>query len=169
MNNRWFSGRVLTVALMFAVSVFQPMASTAVQALNPSAGEKPRLDKLVGTWDMVLTGSTPGNKIPGILVFTSDGIVFGERPPHPGENPVMGTWISTGAKSGAYTFKGIVGDAKGDFALVIKQRGTIQYDPRSDSISVLGYTEFTDPSGHVVMSDTSTLPGTRLLVEAMPK
>ena len=52
MNNRWFSGRTLTVAVLFGLSVMQPMASSAVQALNQSAGEKPRLDKLVGTWDM---------------------------------------------------------------------------------------------------------------------
>ena len=85
------------------------------------------------------------------------------------EAPAMGTWISTSSKSGAYTFKAIVGDATGKLALVIKQRGTIQYDPRSDSISFTTYTEFTDPSGKVVMTDTLPFTGTRLAVEALPK
>ena len=45
MNNRWFSGRVLTVAVLFSLSVMQPMALSAVQALNSDAGNKTRFDK----------------------------------------------------------------------------------------------------------------------------
>ena len=164
MNNRWFSGRVLTAALLFGLSAMQPMASSTVQALNTGAGEKPRFDKLVGTWNIELV-----DKIPALLAFTSDGIMLGERPLHPGEAPAVGTWISTSPKSGAYTFKSLIADATGKLALVVKQRGTIQYDPRSDSISFTTYTEFTDPSGKVVMSDTLPFIGTRLAVEALPK
>ena len=168
MNNP-ITGRVVTVALLFGLSVFQPMASSAVQALNPGAGEKPRFEKLVGTWNIEFPDLKPADRVPALLVFTSDGIVLGERPPRPGEAPAMGTWISTSPKSGAYTFKVIVGDATGKLALVVKQRGTIQYDPRSDSISTTTYTEFTDPSGKVVMTDTVPAIGTRLAVEALPK
>ena len=81
----------------------------------------------------------------------------------------MGTWISTSSKSAAYTFKAIAADATGKLAVVIKQRGTIQYDPRSDSIRNTTYTEITDPSGKVVMTDTTPAIGTRLVVEALPK
>jgi len=114
MKNRWFSGRVLTVVLLFGLSVMQPMASSAVQALNPDAGKKLQFDKLVGTWNIALPDPAPA-----LLVFTSDGILLGERPLHPGEAPAMGTWISTSPKSGAYTFKAIIADATGKFALMV--------------------------------------------------
>jgi hypothetical protein len=40
MNNRWFTGRTLTVAVLFGLSVIQPMAASTVQAHNPGASEK---------------------------------------------------------------------------------------------------------------------------------
>ena len=45
MNNRWFGGRVLTMAVLFGLSALQPMASSTVHALNPSASNKPNFDK----------------------------------------------------------------------------------------------------------------------------
>lgn len=92
-----------------------------------------------------------------------------QRPPHPGEAPAIGTWISTSPKSGAYTFKAIIADPNGKLVFLIKNRGTIQYDSRSDSISFTTYTEFIDLSGKVVMTDTLPFTGTRLVVEAPPK
>ena len=41
MSNQWFTGRMLTVALLFGLSVVQPMASSAVQALNPARARNP--------------------------------------------------------------------------------------------------------------------------------
>ena len=40
MSNRWFTGRILTVAALFGLSGMQPMASSAVQAHNTGAGDK---------------------------------------------------------------------------------------------------------------------------------
>ena len=86
MSNRWFNGRVLTVALLFGLSVFQPMASSAVQALNPGAGEKAStctLATLKGRYLFAHSGTilppafgvkepTPGADV-GFHIFNGDG------------------------------------------------------------------------------------------------
>ena len=86
MNNRWFSGRTLTVAVLFGLGVFQPMASSAVQALNPGAdekGQKCTLATLKGRYLFAHYGTllppafgvkepTPGADV-GIHTFNGDG------------------------------------------------------------------------------------------------
>ena len=85
MNNP-ITGRVVTVALLFGLSVFQPMASSAVQALNPGAGEKAStctLATLKGRYLFAHSGTilppafgvkepTPGADV-GIHIFNGDG------------------------------------------------------------------------------------------------
>ena len=86
MNNRWFSGRTLTAALLFGLSVFQLMSSSSVQALNPSAGDKAptcTLATLKGRYLFATYGTilppafgvkepTPGASV-GFHIFNGDG------------------------------------------------------------------------------------------------
>ncbi len=168
MSNRWFSGRVLTAALLFGLILIQPMTSPAVQALSPSAKANP--GKWVGAWDVEVMGEHQATKIiPGLMVFTSDGTIIAARPPHPFESPTFGTWVSTGPKSAAYTFKAVVGSETGELTAKIKVYGTLQYDAGTDSWTAVHWDDITDATGHSVFTDTGTFKATRVAIEAPPK
>ena len=168
MKNRWFTGRVMTAALLVGLILIQPMTLSAVQALSPSA--KPNLGKLVGAWDVEVMGEHQADKvIPALLVFSSDGTIIAARPPHPFESPTFGTWVSTGPKSAAYTFKAVVGSETGALTAKIKVFGTLQYDASTDTWTAVHYDDITDPTGHSVFTDTGTFKATRIAIEAPPK
>ena len=168
MSNRWFSGRVLTVALLFGLSVMQPMASSAVQAHQP--GDKPRLEKLVGAWFVEIRSSITKDKVNGaVQALTSDGFWLGSRPTHPYETPAVGTWVATGPQTAAYTFMVLNGSETDVLMAKTKVVGTLQYDARTDTWSGSDYLTVTDLSGHIIATDTGTLKGTRIAIEAPPK
>ena len=137
-----------------------------ISAPAPKAGDKPHLEKLVGAWTVEAT-SLHHSPVPAMLVFTSDGIVMGARPPHPFEPPALGNWVSTGPQTAAYTFVVVSGNEQGDFTSKIKVIGTVQYDAATDSWQGPNQAELTDPSGSTIFTDTGVISGTRLAIEPL--
>ncbi|MFN8491769.1 MAG: ester cyclase [Caldilineaceae bacterium] len=167
MRNRWFFGRILTLALLFSLSMvgsIQPMRAATMQAAK--SDEKPHLEQLVGAWNIDATVPTLP-PVPALLVFTSDGIVMGARPPLPFETPAYGNWISTGPQTAAFTFMTLTGSEKGPFSAKSKITGTVNYDPATDSWQGPNHLDVFDPSGTLVFSATGELSGTRIAVEPM--
>jgi hypothetical protein len=74
---------------------------------NVLYGKKPK--DLTGTWFITITPGDPGaESFPGLYTFTSDGNVLFSSvgPPIPAlGNPGHGTWVKTGSKTFAVTFK----------------------------------------------------------------
>src|SRR5690242_20366454 len=104
MRSQWLLGHRLILVLLVSLSMggcIQPLAIAATPVLN--AGSKPHLEQLVGAWNIDATGPTHPS-VPALLVFTSDGIVMGARPPLPFETPGYGNWRSTGPQTAAFTF-----------------------------------------------------------------
>lgn len=167
MKNRWLFGRMLTLVLLFSISVVSwspPMSAASTQPLK--ADDKPHLDKLVGAWNIDATGPTHP-PVPALLVFTSDGIVMGARPPLPFETPSYGNWITIDDENAAFTFMALTGSEKGPFSAKMKIRGTIHYDTATDSWRGPNHLDVYDPSGTLVFSDTGELSGTRIAVEPL--
>lgn len=167
MKNRWLFGRILTLALLFSLSLpgsLQPMRAASLQAAK--SDEKPHLAKLIGAWNV--DASVPAYPhVPALLVFTSDGIVMGARPPLPFETPAYGNWIATDDETAAFTFMTLTGSEQGPFSAKSKISGTVHYDAATDSWQGPNYLEVYDPSGSIVFSDTGTLSGTRIAVEPL--
>jgi len=167
MSKQWFFGRMLSLVLLLSLSVggcIQPLATAGVSALKGDA--KPHLEKLVGAWNIDATGPTHP-PVPALLLFTSDGIVMGARPPLPFETPGFGNWMSTGPQTAAFTFMVLTGSEQGPFSAKSKISGTVHYDAATDSWHGPNHLDVFDPSGRIVFSDTGTLSGTRIAIEPL--
>lgn len=167
MRKSRFYGRILPLVLLLSLcmSSFQPPAVTAA-APNRKADDQPHLAKLVGAWNIDATGPTHP-PVPALLVFTSDGIVMGARPPLPFETPSYGNWITIDDENAAFTFMALTGSEKGPFSAKMKIRGSIHYDAATDSWRGPNHLDVYDPSGTLVFSDTGELSGTRIAVEPL--
>lgn len=122
------------------------------------------LAKLTGSWNVEIVTSEHGT-FPGLMTFTSDGIVLGDEPPMPFETTAHGNWIATGPLEAAYTFAALIGNAEGTPASKITVVGALTYDAKTDSWRGPLRSEVVDASGQQILAEHGTASGTRIAVE----
>jgi hypothetical protein len=135
-------------------------------AVGPSA---PQADEKspVGTWFVYIC---PGSSDPcstaspiiNIGSFTKDGITMNaDYGVNPTPSPGLGIWVKTGHNRFATTFVELLTDAQGALSGRAKVRGTLIYDPKSDTLAGPFQVDITDPSGQNLLDH---FEGTALLI-----
>ena len=122
--------------------------------------------RLTGSWNVEIVTSAHGSG-PGLMSFTSDGIVLGDEPPMPFETTAHGNWIATGPLEAAYTFVALIGNAEGTPPSKIKCNGTVTYDAKADSWRGPFQIEIVDASGQRTFEEHGTVSGMRIAVERL--
>ena len=133
----------------------------AVHANTPGG-----LAKLVGSWNVEIAPSGQG-AAPGLMTFTSDGIVLGDEPPMPFETTAHGNWTATGSREAAYTFVALIGNAEDKPASRLKLVGALTYDAQADTWSGPFKLNVFDAAGQSTLAVDGTLSGTRIAVERL--
>jgi hypothetical protein len=124
-------------------------------------------NSLVGSWSSTITAVDMGVTAPGLLSFTSDGIVLGDEPPNPFETTAHGNWVSTGALDAAYTFLFLTGSPEGKLSSKGKVTGALHYDATADGWSGPFKIWMWDAAGKQIMTDHGTITCTRIAVEKL--
>ncbi|HEU5099432.1 MAG TPA: hypothetical protein VFU22_10455 [Roseiflexaceae bacterium] len=143
------------------------LLSALAIAQTAQAGGNDRSEKLVGSWEVVVTTVGQGTTFPALLTFNDDGSMLADEPPSPFETSGHGNWLSTGRRAAAFTFISLVGSAEGPLSAKYKVVGALHFDSSSDSWSGPFKIDVADPSGQVVFSDHGTFSLTRIAVERL--
>jgi hypothetical protein len=86
----------------------------------------------------------------------------------PPESPGYGVWVRTGRRTYASTFQTIMGDGAGGLGGTQKVRATATLGSGGDRLTGVFQVDVFDPSGALIVSDTGTVEGRRIKVEALP-
>ena len=116
----------------------------------------------VGSWKVDVSVILQGATWPGLMTFFNDGNVFADEVPSPLETSGHGSWVSTGANKGVYTFVFFIGDTQPGKWLEGTVSGEIEYDPKADQWNGPFTITLVDQGGEVAFSDTGTMSGTRI-------
>jgi hypothetical protein len=141
--------------VVFAVA----LAALALPRLTAEAKGK----DWIGSWDTQVTVVNQNAKFPGLMTFTSDGNVFADETPSPLETTGHGNWIKTGPNEGAYAFIALVGNTNPTQWTKYKVSGTLKFNDKTDQWSGPFKIDVVDQDGHVLLSDTGTMHGTRIV------
>ncbi len=145
----------ITVLVAFIVA-----PATQVNADN-------RSEKLLGSWNAVVTTEIQGVTFPSLLTFTSDGSVIADEPPSSFETSGHGNWISTGPGQVAFTFMTLVGSIEGPLSAKYKVVGTLKLGSDKESWSGPFKIDIFDPNGQMIFTDHGTFSLTRIAVEPL--
>ncbi len=88
------------------------LAATLAYLVVPRSEAQAKSKSVVGSWNLVITVVNQNSIFPGLITFSSDGNVIADETPSPLETSGHGSWISTGANRGAYTFVFLIGSAE---------------------------------------------------------
>jgi hypothetical protein len=148
-----------------------PMTSSAQPAPKENDTSAPRSStapvmKLVGSWDTTFETAIQGGPFKALMTFTSDGTILSAEP-SAYETTGFGSWLPTGSRTAAYTFRSYVGSATGENTGSIKVVGKLRLDPSQDRWRGPFKVEVFDPSGNLVFSDTGTFVADRIGVEPL--
>jgi hypothetical protein len=156
-----------------------PVMVTCLAALSPIAfAQKPgevNLHKnnapaLVGAWSIDVT-PTLVPAFASLGTFSADGTLTNISSPSlgvPPESPGYGEWVQVGRHRFAVTFHTLMGDGAGNLAGRQKVRATITVGPKGDKLNGVFQVDVFDATGGLIVSDTGTVQGRRLTVEALP-
>ena len=154
---------IATVAIMTLAAFVGSQPSQAQQG-----GGINRLQKLAGAWSVEVTVEIQQITFPGLLTFTSDGIVLGDEPGAPFETTAHGNWIATGPREAAFTFVALVGGGPGgNVSATAKIVGKLEFDARTDNWRGPFKIQVFDPDGNELFADRGTFRGTRIAVETL--
>jgi hypothetical protein len=153
---------VSTLGMIVAV-----LLSALAIAQTAQAGGHDRQEKLLGSWEVVVTTVGQGTTFPALLTFTDDGGMIADETPSPFETSGHGNWISTGRRDVAYTFVALIGSAEGPLSAKLKVVGTLRFNSANDSWSGPFKIDVIDPSGNLILSDQGTFSLTRIAVERL--
>ena len=155
-------------AAVFVVAAVSQIAS----AENPNDGSGGK--SLTGAWflNVAPTGIPP---FVSLGTFGADGTttnISSVSMGAPGttglpESPGYGVWTRTGAHTYAVTFVTITGDGAGGFSGSQKVRATLEVGPTGDALSGPFQVDVFDATGHLIVSATGTVSGTRIKVEPL--
>ncbi|MEZ4861576.1 MAG: hypothetical protein R3C14_09725 [Caldilineaceae bacterium] len=139
-------------------------AQPSVEAVMNHAAEAPTSHSkpLVGAWFAEASSRHHDYLFPVLLTFTSDGIVFGNKPPSSFESMAHGNWVSTGHATTAFTFRVLFGSEDGSLSKSLKVMGTLRYDAKSDTIEG-SWSVYRDAEKVV---DQTNFHGARIVVES---
>jgi hypothetical protein len=157
------TGRTFVVSILGMIGALIIAAFAIAQ--TPSVGANDRKERLVGSWDVVVTTETQGTTFPALLTFTGDGNVIADEPPSPFETSGHGAWVSTGRRTAAYTFVALIGSAEGPLSAKLKVVGKLRLDADEGTWSGPFKIDVIDPSGQVIFTDRGTFSLTRIGVE----
>lgn len=148
-------------------------------ALRPIAFAQPSADAslqgnsaptLVGAWSIDVTPTL----VPAFVslgTFSADGTLTNISSPSlgfPPESPGYGEWVRVGTHSFAITFHTLMGDGAGNLAGRGKVRATLTVGSGGDKLHGVFQVDVFDTTGGLIVSDTGTVKGRRLRVEALP-
>jgi hypothetical protein len=124
------------------------------------------LERLTGSWNVEIATAEHGGG-PGLMTFTSDGIVMGDEAPLPFETAAHGNWIASGAGQAAYTFVAFIGNAEMKPPSRLKVVGELVYDAAADAWRGPFQIEIVEADGQRSLADHGTMSGTRIAVERL--
>jgi len=157
-----------SLALIATVVIVSLAAFVGSQSGQAQVGENNRLQKLAGAWSVEATVEIQQLSFPGLITFTSDGIVLADEPPSPFETTGHGNWVATGPREAAFTFLALVGGGPGgNVSATYKVVGKLQYDARADNWRGPFKIQVFDPDGNEIFFDRGTFSGTRIAVETL--
>lgn len=125
---------------------------------------------LVGAWSIDVT-PTLRPPFASIGTFSADGTLTNISVPSLGfplESAGYGEWVRIGHHRFAITFHTVVGDGAGNLGGRQKVRATLTVGAHGDRLTGVFQVDVFDPSGGLIVSDTGTVQGRRLRVEALP-
>jgi len=143
------------------------LLATLAIAQTAQANANSRSEKLLGSWNVVVTTEVQGSTFPALLTFSRDGGMIADEPPSPFETSGHGNWVSAGRQEVAYTFVSLIGSAEGPLSAKLKVVGTLQYDAGNDSWSGPFKIDVFDAGGQVIFTDHGTFSLTRIAVEPL--
>ena len=149
---------LLTVILVALVAI----AMSLVYLAAPGLAAEPKGKDLVGSWYATITVPAQNAEVPGLMSFTSDGIVISDEVPSPLETSGHGNWVKTGPNEAAYAFVFLTGDPTPGKWVKGTVTGKLKYSPKTDEWSGPFNIVMVDQAGNPVMSDTGTMSGTRI-------
>lgn len=157
MRKQWLIGLVVLLLLL--------SLSTVGCVQPPALAAQPRLERLVGSWQVETTVVKQAAAFPSLFTFTDDGIVIADEPPSPFETSGHGNWVATGADTADFTFLALIGSAEGPLASTIKVVGSVNYDSNADTWDGPFIVRVTDAEGAELLLDQGTFQGTRIAIE----
>jgi len=159
------SAIILIVSLGMTACVSPGTFSASAAESASQANAEGQLKKLVGAWQIQATAEGQGITFPGLVTFTSDGVVLADEPPSPFETTAHGAWIATGPRTAAFTFLTLVGSQAGPLSLTYKVAGTLEYDAGADTWQGPFTIQIRDDKGNEVAADHGKFSGARIAVE----
>ncbi len=157
--------RTFALSVLGLISVLLLAALAIAQTAQANASNLS--EKLLGSWNVVVTTEVQGITFPALLTFSSDGGMIADEPPSPFETSGHGNWISAGRREVAYTFVSLIGSAEGPLSAKLKVVGTLQYDAGNDSWSGPFKIDVFDAGGKLSFTDHGTFSLTRIAVESL--
>jgi hypothetical protein len=124
-------------------------------------------ETLVGSWSAVLTAVDQGVTFPGLLSFTSDGIIIANEPPGPFESSGQGNWIPKGPSEIAYTFLFLTESVENRLSAKAKVIGSLTYDPKEDGWTGPFMIVVVDADDNRTESDHGNVQCKRIVVEML--
>jgi hypothetical protein len=156
-----------TIALSIVGLISALLLVTLAIAQTAQANPNSRSEKLLGSWNVVVTTEVQGITFPALLTFSDDGGMIADEPPSPFETSGHGNWVSAGRRDVAYTFVSLIGSAEGPLSSKLKVVGTLQYDAGSDNWSGPFKIDVFDANGQVIFTDHGTFSLARIAVEPL--
>ena len=122
---------------------------------------------LVGAWSIDVT-PTLRPAFVSVGTFSADGTLTNISVPSlvVPESAGYGEWVRIGQHRFAITFHTVVSDGAGNLSARGKVRATLTV--AGDTVTGVFQVDYFDPSGGLIASDTGTVQGRRLRVEALP-
>jgi hypothetical protein len=159
--------RTHTIALSIAGLISALLLATLAITQTAQANANNRSEKLLGSWNVVVTTEVQGTTFPALLTFSDEGGMIADEPPSPFETSGHGNWVSAGRRDVAYTFVSLIGSAEGPLSSKLKVVGTLRYNADKDSWSGPFKIDVLDPDGRVNFTDHGTFSLTRIAVEPL--
>jgi len=156
-----------TIALSIVGLISALLLATLAIAQTAQANANNLSEKLLGSWNVVVTTEVQGTTFPSLLTFSDDGGMIADEPPSPFETSGHGNWVSAGRREVAYTFVSLIGSPEGPLSSKLKVVGTLQHDAGNDSWSGPFKIDVFDASGQVIFTDQGTFTLTRIAVESL--
>jgi hypothetical protein len=159
-------GRHLVLAVMLMAGNHPAFAQT-LSTGEPSSDAESKT--IVGAWFNTVH-PTLRPAVVGLGTFTADGGLINttsDALAFPTETPGHGRWVRTGRRSYAATFVVLIGASDGSFAAMAKVRANLTLSASGDEFTGVFQIDLFDSAGVPIISDTGTVTGTRVKVEAL--
>ena len=158
----------LVFAIVAFLAALHPIASA--QPSGNASLQSQSAPTLVGAWSIDVTPTLAPSFV-SLGTFSADGTLTNISSPSlgfPPESPGYGEWVRVGPRSFAITFHTLVGDGAGNLGGKGKVRATLTVGPKGDTLTGVFQVDVFDATGGLIVSDTGSVTGSRLRVEALP-